>query len=352
LFREDRKVKNMERQAIVKMNPKYEQKGTPLTAKPAVSVRSLIHPLLQLHHMMGNRAVGSFIQAKLEVSQPGDVYEQEADRVAEQVMQMASSNVSLQRKCDGCEEEEVMTKKGNSEVPVSAPLCGCTSDGKSSVRMNLDGIPEEGVADSFFLAIDGPPTPQMTIRPSIPAPTILRQPVPAPNSIRIVQNRQFPITASHVAAGWRSGFGGVSEVEVSNGTTDYDGTNISEHFIGGFGNNAQIGGCNNQSGQGSQGGSTFTVGDGVNFSQNGLNINLPPKHNTFYDLHIKGFGVNILPSGVNSQFSLCVQRYSFGGSTIFGRLGGLLPAIFFRLHTINRSTVGGQDVADIDLIKF
>lgn len=40
------------------------------------------------------------LQAKLEVSQPGNPYEQEADRVAEQVMRMPDSSVpALQRQC-------------------------------------------------------------------------------------------------------------------------------------------------------------------------------------------------------------------------------------------------------------
>ena len=46
------------------------------------------HPLLRLQHSAGNHAVGRLIQAKLKVSRPGDRYEQEADRVAEQVMRM------------------------------------------------------------------------------------------------------------------------------------------------------------------------------------------------------------------------------------------------------------------------
>jgi|GEM_PF-4466678 len=59
------------------------------------------------------------IQPKLSISQPGDAYEHEADRVADRVMRMAgprssdselsiSSDASLkaQRKCDQCEEEE------------------------------------------------------------------------------------------------------------------------------------------------------------------------------------------------------------------------------------------------------
>jgi hypothetical protein len=51
------------------------------------------------------------IQAKLKVSQPGDAYEQEADRIAERVMTMpgpaltlssAGSPATLHRKCDAC----------------------------------------------------------------------------------------------------------------------------------------------------------------------------------------------------------------------------------------------------------
>ena len=38
----------------------------------------------------GNDAMKNGIQTKLKVSQPGDAYEQEADRVAEQVMRMSA----------------------------------------------------------------------------------------------------------------------------------------------------------------------------------------------------------------------------------------------------------------------
>lgn len=41
-----------------------------------------------LHRAAGNRAVGRLFQAKFVVGEPGDQYEQEADRVAEQVMRM------------------------------------------------------------------------------------------------------------------------------------------------------------------------------------------------------------------------------------------------------------------------
>lgn len=69
--------------------------------------------------MIGFNFAKTDIQEKLKVSQPGDVYEQEADRVAEQVMRMSDSNhisstetkkeERIHRKCSACEmkkEEE------------------------------------------------------------------------------------------------------------------------------------------------------------------------------------------------------------------------------------------------------
>jgi hypothetical protein len=79
--------------------------------------------LLQLQQTYGNGAVQRLlrtgaIQAKLAISEPGDQYEQEADRVAEQVLRMPSSGAdgplqvagqfssrSIQRVCQECEED-------------------------------------------------------------------------------------------------------------------------------------------------------------------------------------------------------------------------------------------------------
>ena len=41
----------------------------------------------------GNSGVGHMIQAKLTIGQPNDKYEQEADRVAEQVMSMPDPQI-------------------------------------------------------------------------------------------------------------------------------------------------------------------------------------------------------------------------------------------------------------------
>ena len=45
-------------------------------------------PLVPLQRSIGNRAVGRLVQAKLTVGRPGDRFEREADRVADQVMRM------------------------------------------------------------------------------------------------------------------------------------------------------------------------------------------------------------------------------------------------------------------------
>src|SRR5687768_11227569 len=46
------------------------------------------HPILALQRRVGNQAAARIVQAKLRVGPPGDVYEQEADRVADDVMRM------------------------------------------------------------------------------------------------------------------------------------------------------------------------------------------------------------------------------------------------------------------------
>jgi len=60
-----------------------------LSQKPKGEDQALpSHPLLDMQQTLGNRAVGRMLQAKLKVGQPNDQYEQEADRVAEQVTNM------------------------------------------------------------------------------------------------------------------------------------------------------------------------------------------------------------------------------------------------------------------------
>lgn len=87
------------------------------------SISSSVDHILFLQRTVGNQAVekllkSGVIQAKLTIGQPGDIYEQEADRIAEQVMRMPDSGTterkgvseynkspSVQRVCAECEEE-------------------------------------------------------------------------------------------------------------------------------------------------------------------------------------------------------------------------------------------------------
>ena len=97
------------------------------STKPS-PLREPARPLNQLRGALGNQAFGRVIQAKLQISQPGDQYEQEADRVADQVMRMPDlapvtlqpggpPQISrLQRKCAECEEEEVQRQAMEGEM--------------------------------------------------------------------------------------------------------------------------------------------------------------------------------------------------------------------------------------------
>lgn len=91
------------------------------------------------------------IQAKLRIGAPNDVYEQEADRVAEQVMRMSTNETlhqpkpmtgligrSVQRKCSRCEEDEkkkpIMRKaeSGNSGMQVPSSFGSSLNASKGS----------------------------------------------------------------------------------------------------------------------------------------------------------------------------------------------------------------------------
>lgn len=82
--------------------------------------------ILRLQRTAGNQAVQRLIrsgvlQAKLKIGQPHDMYEQEADRVAEQVMRMQEPQV--QRKCAKCneDEEKVLKPKAIGSIANTVP---------------------------------------------------------------------------------------------------------------------------------------------------------------------------------------------------------------------------------------
>src|SRR4029434_8202403 len=94
----------------------------------AKSTSSPFDRILFLQSTAGNRAVekllkSSLLQAKLEVSHPDDMYEREADRVADEVMRMPDSGISgisgsqprVQRTCVACAGDERLYSEGAAE---------------------------------------------------------------------------------------------------------------------------------------------------------------------------------------------------------------------------------------------
>ena len=111
-------------------------------------MNSLLHKnnLASKPAMLQGRAK-PLIQPKLTVNTPGDIYEQEADAMADRVMRMSSNEAakpitgligaSLQRKCAHCEEEDkrrkpVMrkTEAGNSGMNVSSSFAASLNASK------------------------------------------------------------------------------------------------------------------------------------------------------------------------------------------------------------------------------
>src|SRR5258708_743801 len=76
------------------------------TSSPTATIGAL-PPIHRLQRAMGNRRMerwfrGGAIQAKLAVNLPGDEYEREADRVADQVMRMSEPKCTCAASGEEC----------------------------------------------------------------------------------------------------------------------------------------------------------------------------------------------------------------------------------------------------------
>ena len=114
----------------------------------------VIHPLLQMQQTHGNHAVGRFIQAQLKVSQPGDKYEQEADRVAEQVVNSPGAMPSQSTAISGTTQGSSMQRmpemeEGKNELKkpdeMAVPVISRMPEGEEDTELNKK--PVEGKAD-------------------------------------------------------------------------------------------------------------------------------------------------------------------------------------------------------------
>lgn len=110
-----------------------ESAATKADASRATHTRVHPHPLLLLQQAAGNRAFGSLVQARLRVSEPGDEFEREADRVAAEVVRAPDPAAThspvagkvqtphVQRACTHCEEEEELRRKPAGGVGIETP---------------------------------------------------------------------------------------------------------------------------------------------------------------------------------------------------------------------------------------
>jgi len=90
---------------------------------------------------------GPRLQPKLEVGAPNDACEQEADRVAEQVMRMPAPGGSVQRMCSACsEEQEVQRKPSQREAYVRPEGVVPEEEPEEEVRRSPDS-PETAAGD-------------------------------------------------------------------------------------------------------------------------------------------------------------------------------------------------------------
>ena len=88
------------------------------------------------------------LKSDLQIGQPDDQYEQEADQVAAQVMRKASDSEPIMRKCEDCEKEDIQRKPEQSMIQ---------RDEDPVATVTKDATPSNTAAPSP--AGSGPPSP-------------------------------------------------------------------------------------------------------------------------------------------------------------------------------------------------
>lgn len=153
----------MEHQAAAKTNQADHKSESACCAKSESAPES-VYLFRDLHQRIGNRAVGRMVQAKLNISEPGDEHEQEADRVADQVMRMTdlpetetpsvdSAAPHVQRMCDSCAEEELhrqVNEAEEEEQPIQRKATDSDAGELSGVNNLSGGQPLPTSVREFF----------------------------------------------------------------------------------------------------------------------------------------------------------------------------------------------------------
>jgi hypothetical protein len=146
---------------MVKSNTAIAKEGAPTQWRSDKATRpsSSCGELGFLRNSVGNQAFGRFIQTKLRISEPGDAFEQEADRVADEVMRapdptaasleinQQKTGPSVQRACASCEEEEEVQRKASGDSAQTKPT---QSSLVKSGEMIGGGQPLPATTRAFF----------------------------------------------------------------------------------------------------------------------------------------------------------------------------------------------------------
>jgi hypothetical protein len=120
------------------------------------AINSPLDHILFLQRIVGNQTVqrlfkSGVIQAKLKIGEPNDMYEQEADRVAEKVMRMPEPGIQMKptwllAKSPSCGEEKVLQAKGIEQG--TATLTSSAEESLSSLKDS--GKPLSAPERDFF----------------------------------------------------------------------------------------------------------------------------------------------------------------------------------------------------------
>lgn len=125
----------MQRQPLAKVQRAKQRGHDPTPARRNRSASA--HPILALQRTIGNQAVQRLLlsrqlQAKLQISEPGDKFEREADQVADRVMRMPEPQ-PLRQSVDEKEENLIQPKSFSASLAslsVQRKCAECPEDGK------------------------------------------------------------------------------------------------------------------------------------------------------------------------------------------------------------------------------
>ncbi|HEX6925944.1 MAG TPA: DUF4157 domain-containing protein [Longimicrobiaceae bacterium] len=178
-----------------------------------------------------------------------------------------------------------------------------------------------------------------------------------PTKIEVAQLHPVPLTADHVRANWRTGWGAVAEMKVSDAQgSNFDGISIHENLSAGANSCGGVPNCTNTHGTGGASGSTFKVGTGIGPASSGAyascgppilvnSLVFPAKRNTFYDCHLMGFGNSKLHEfNLPNCMQTCTQFYDCHGTRIVDKT-------FTITRHFTRGVINGVGVTNISLTK-